>query len=152
MNSSRQPPWTSPEDESRTRPAASVDENWTQHEHVAASLQSQARGLLDLTGSPEIAKHAIDNVAQVDTSAPIPDSAELTAFASGWGFTSAAEFQQTSTILSSNAGRTWRVTKVGPDAWILWNNVDLRCERTFLTREEAVKGFFLDEASTGKAD
>jgi hypothetical protein len=36
---------------------------WHEHEHTVPSVQSQAEQLLETAGSPELAKHAIDVVA-----------------------------------------------------------------------------------------
>lgn len=37
--------------------------DWNEHEHTVPSVQIQAEKLLETAGSPEIAKHAIDVVA-----------------------------------------------------------------------------------------
>lgn len=37
---------------------------WHEHEHTAPAVQIQAEQLLNMAGSPELAKHAIDVVSQ----------------------------------------------------------------------------------------
>ena len=55
-------PEFTPKDESAEDGAAHCAE-WHEHEHTGGAVQSQAEQLLDTAGSPELAKHAIDVVA-----------------------------------------------------------------------------------------
>ncbi len=43
---------------------------WNEHEHVAEQVQLQAQKLVDLTGSPELAKYAIGVVEQSQSDSP----------------------------------------------------------------------------------
>lgn len=57
-------PEFTPEDEGDSADdAASKCAEWHEHEHTVPSVQSQAEQLLETAGSPELAKHAIDVVA-----------------------------------------------------------------------------------------
>lgn len=44
--------------------------DWNEHEHVAEQVQFQAQKLVDLTGSPELAKYAIGVVEQGQSTSP----------------------------------------------------------------------------------
>ncbi|MDB5348222.1 MAG: hypothetical protein JWP89_6599 [Schlesneria sp.] len=55
-------PEFTPEGESAEDGASQCAE-WHEHEHTVPSVQSQAEQLLETAGSPELAKHAIDVVA-----------------------------------------------------------------------------------------
>lgn len=51
------------EHEEEARAAAVHCAEWHEHEHTVPSVQIQAEQLLQTAGSPELAKHAIDVVA-----------------------------------------------------------------------------------------
>ena len=55
------PAFTPEGDSTEERAGNSAD--WNEHEHTVPSVQIQAEKLLETAGSPEIAKHAIDVVA-----------------------------------------------------------------------------------------
>lgn len=50
-------------DEVEAEENAGHSAEWHEHEHTVPSVQSQAEQLLETAGSPELAKHAIDVVA-----------------------------------------------------------------------------------------
>jgi hypothetical protein len=62
-------PLPSPDAEQATQSA-----DWSEHEHVSEQSQVAAQTLMDVTGSPEHAKHAIDVVEQSQSAAPGDES------------------------------------------------------------------------------
>jgi hypothetical protein len=106
---------------------------WTRHEHVAPAVANQARHLVEQSGSPELAKQAIDAASQ-----PPPAAAsDKDAFARRHGFMSYLEMFEASTVIHPADGKNWCVTALPAGKWALWNEQDLRIHSIHLSFDEA---------------
>jgi len=114
--------------------ASEKSEAWTEHEHVAAPIQTHAQKLIHTAGSPGLAKQAID-AAQKHPPARASAQDE---FARRWGFRSYLELFESSTTVRTAAGKNWRVTAIPGGGWIAWNETDLYSDTTYATRDEAM--------------
>lgn len=93
---------------------------WRDHEHVAEHAQAEAQRLLESTGTPELAKHAIDVAGERQEYTARDD------FARRAGFASFQELLAASAPVTAANGQTWYATPVPNHKWIAWNEVDLR--------------------------
>ena len=91
-------------------------EAWTQHEHVAPPVQSQAQQLLKEAGSPDLARHALDEAARAQERGP----SYLDGLAERWGFPSRHELLAASISIPSAQGELWWLTPVEDQGWIAW--------------------------------
>ena len=121
---------TNPADAAPQAEAARSDQ-WPAHEHVASPVQIQAQKLLKEAGSPELAKHAVDEATQPATGSPQDE------FARNLGFASYLSLFEDSKRLAAGQGKQWFVTAIRNGQWILWNDKDLALFGTFDSREEA---------------
>jgi hypothetical protein len=113
---------------------AEKSDAWTQHEHVAQPLQSHAQQLIDKAGSPGLARQAIAAAEQH----PPARASSQDEFARRWGFRSYLELFETSTHAGTASGKSWRITAIPAGGWIAWNETDLRADRIYATREDAL--------------
>jgi hypothetical protein len=109
-------------------------QHWSAHEHTAPSVQNEAQKLVHHAGSPELAKHAVDEAAQ--SAASVSGSAH-DQFARQWGFPSYLALFEASDPIASAGGKQWCVTAVAENGWILWNDDDLVAAGPYPTREAA---------------
>jgi hypothetical protein len=107
---------------------------WREHEHVNERAQSEAERLLESTGTPELAKHAID-VAQERKEFQPGAGDEL---AQRVGFDSYAALLDASTSIDTSH-RTWYVVPTADGDWVAWNETDFQEHRWDL-QEAAVQG------------
>lgn len=108
--------------------------DWTQHEHVSPTLQNEAQQLIRHSGSPEIARQAIEAAAD---KAPALAASSKDAFARAHGFTSYLELFESSSVVRSVDGKNWCVTALPRQRWMLWNEQDLKVHSTHGSLEEA---------------
>ncbi|MEX2173679.1 MAG: hypothetical protein WD872_04910 [Pirellulaceae bacterium] len=113
-----------------TRPP---DEKWSEHEHLSAPVQAQARKLIDEAGSPDLAKQALESAADDQ---PLGNSRQ-DAFARQSGFPSYLALFEASTPMASEAGKNWHITALPKKEWMVWNDRELKAEGTFRTLDEA---------------
>jgi hypothetical protein len=105
---------------------------WTNHEHVAPAVQTQAQKLVESAGSPGLAKQAIDATSSGrDQLASRKDN-----FARHWGFQSYLDLFEASTLIRTAAGQNWRLSAVS-GGWIVWNEADLRADTVHATKGAA---------------
>jgi hypothetical protein len=97
-------------------------------------VRIQAQQLVQETGSSELAKHAIDEVAHHFE--PILDQA---GFARQFGFESYLAMFESSTPLTSDDGRHWLVATTTGGEWIAWNENELGVHHRFHSLEEAAR-------------
>ena len=95
---------------------------WNEHEHLAPALQMEAEKLISQAGSAEMAKRAIDAIA--DTWVEDPKTRH-DKFAREWGFASYLSMLQCSMSISAAREKNWCVTAVKDGRWIMWNDEDL---------------------------
>lgn len=107
---------------------------WTDHEHVAAPVELEARKLLSAAGTPEVAKQALD--AAMESLANEESKTEDLALA--LGFMSYRSLVEASTKGAKIAGYQWFVTAIRQDEWVLWNDRDLEILGVFETKAEAL--------------
>ncbi len=105
---------------------------WRDHEHVAEQAQAEADRLLESTGTPELAKHAIDVASERKDFTARDD------FARRVGFASYQELLAASAPLVNSNGQTWYTTWTVNNKWIAWNEVELRDDR-WDSREGAIR-------------
>jgi hypothetical protein len=110
--------------------SADISGEWTQHEHVADSAKIEAQKLVDTTGSPELAKQAIDAAV----SAAPKDKDEL---ALRLGFVSYLDLFEASMLVRSASGESYYVTCDHGGRWLVWSERILDSGKRFATREDA---------------
>jgi len=109
---------------------------WNTHEHQSERARMQAEELVRETGSSELAKHVIDEVAY-----HAEPAADQTAFARQFGFESYLAMFEASTPMTSYDGRHWLITTTANGQWIAWNATDLEAVQRFQSLEEASRLF-----------
>lgn len=107
---------------------------WQQHEHISQEAQAAADRLLNAVGTAELAKHAVDVVAEgsMAGSTPHHDLATRVGFASYLDLASASK--SVAGIHHSQEG--WHITPLQSGRWIVWNDSELR-EQQFDNRTAA---------------
>jgi hypothetical protein len=119
------------------REGALPTETWSQHEHIAPPVQSQAQQLLNKAGSPELARHALDEAAREQARSP----SFIDSLADQWGYASRHELLGASISVASQ-GELWWLTPVSEKGWVAWTERDQRMSdilpsikraRTFVT-------------------
>jgi hypothetical protein len=111
---------------------------WSAHEHVSPVIQSQAQELIDATGSPELAKQALEAAqSEAERSAGDRLISEQDSFAKRWGFQSYLDLFEASSLVRSAAGKNWRLNVVA-GGWIVWNETDLAASKVFATKQDAL--------------
>lgn len=111
--------------------------DWQQHEHVSVPTQAQAQKLLDEAGSPEIAKHAVDEAAKERSEGPTREEERKKEIVRESGFASWEMVKALSTILVASDGLTWWITPHRQTGWMLWNQHDAQAPKLFASLEEA---------------
>ena len=106
--------------------------DWQDHKHVTPPMKAQAERLLPEAGTPELAKHAVDSLAE-----PQPAAADKDEFARRLGFASYLDLFEASTRATSDGGRNWFITALRGGSWIAWNDADLIASDTFPSAAEA---------------
>ena len=106
----------------------------------------QAQVLIREAGSPELAKTAVDEAAELEGQ---PDFRE-DMFARRFGFTSRHELLAASTPLTAADGTAWWTTAINGNRWIVWNQEEMAAEPTYATVEEARNSVYPAIAKTGK--
>ncbi|MBL8828880.1 MAG: hypothetical protein JNM18_18010 [Planctomycetaceae bacterium] len=102
-------------------PADEAGKQWTDHEHQADRARLQAQKLVEETGSPELAKHAIDGATkQPEQPAASADESEAAQFARRLGFASYAALEAMSTPVLSDNGQLRMVGAMPSGKWIIW--------------------------------
>jgi hypothetical protein len=116
-------------------PAAEPNQtaDWSQHEHTAPPVQSQAQRLLAEAGSPELAKHALDVAADQQHNDPIfvDDLAER------WGYRSRHDLLAASISVATSRGQMWWLTPVEGRGWAAWTEHDAQMSDLLPTLEHA---------------
>ena len=95
-------------------------EAWSQHEHIAPPVQSQAQQLLNEAGSPELARQALEEAARAQERGP----SYLGGLAERWGFSSRHELLAASISIPSSQGELWWLTPIASQGWIAWTERD----------------------------
>jgi hypothetical protein len=107
---------------------------WTIHEQHADQTWQEAQRLLDIAGSIDRAKAALDEAAEPGGGRRMsPDT-----FAKQLGFASYLDLFEASTPISSADGKAWCLTRLAGDEWIVWNDRDLAIAGRFATQDEAL--------------
>jgi hypothetical protein len=125
-------------------------ERWSNHEHVTPAIQSEAQKLVDRAGTPELAKHAVDEAVQTAASAELGSAHDQ--FARQWGFPSYLAMFEASDPIVSAGGKQWCVTALAEDRWILWNDDDLVAAGPYPTREAAEREALASERDAAESD
>ena len=100
---------------------------------LSKGVEQDAQRLIHQTGSPSLAKQAVDQAAKRET---IPDFRQ-DLFAQRWGFNSRRELLTASHPVNGARGQSWWTTAVGTQRWIAWSDDDLSAEDTFPTEGAA---------------
>jgi len=130
--------------------SAKSAERWPSHEHITPAIQNEAQKLVDRAGTPELAKHAVDEAVQSAAAAGLGSAHDQ--FARQWGFPSyLAMFEASDPILSAG-GKQWCVTALAEDRWILWNDDDLVAAGPYPTREAAEREALASERDVADSD
>lgn len=127
-------------------------ENWGHHEHVADLTHAQAQQLIESTGSVELAKHAVDVVADEvaekakevlveaakSSEVESPPEAQST-LARSLGFSSYLDLFESSKPAGRVADRNWLVTAEASGNWAIWNDVDYQVAGRFKSQRAAMR-------------
>jgi hypothetical protein len=124
-------------------------DEWSRHEHVTPAVSTQAQKLIEAAGSPGLARHAVDavvseaanpRVAPADSTpaGPLTAASPQDALARQWGFRSYLEMFETSTLVRSAVGTSWRLIAVRDRGWIVWNEAEFAACGPFPTKNAAV--------------
>jgi hypothetical protein len=119
---------------SRTKTIPPPHQAWTEHEHVAPPVELEARKLLSAAGTPEVAKQALEAVAESRTH----ENHKTEDLALALGFRSYRALLEGSTKGANIAGYQWFVTAIRGDEWVLWNDRDLEILGVFETQADAL--------------
>ena len=120
-----------------TQPAA---DQWREHEHQTPAADAQAKQLLQETGSPELAKHAVDQAhAQAKTPTPPASAAEQDAAARQFGYESFDALVKDSTPFPVEHGRTLMVCELKDGRWIRFDRENWPKHELFQSRDEAIR-------------
>lgn len=103
-----------------------------QPQHVSDSVELQAQKLIEQTGTPELAKQAIEAAQQPDL--PPVSKDEL---ATRLGYTSFLELFEASTPVAARDGTTWYLTPGVQGNWLVWSDADFTLGPTFPSKSEA---------------
>lgn len=113
------------------------DVAWRDHEHVAETAQLPAQQLLAATGSPDLAKQAID-VAHERQEGAATD--EETSLAKAAGYDSVDSLRHTATAISDRADSTWWIAPTQSQMeWIAWRSESPGEYHRFASRESALR-------------
>jgi hypothetical protein len=131
-----EPPATAQE-RSADRPPA---EQWREHEHQSPATDLRAKQLLEETGSPELAKRAVEQ-ADVPADAPVlpPDAADQDAAAREFGYESFAALVKDAVSFPVDRGRGLMVCELKDGRWIRFDQESWPRHEIFRSREEAMK-------------
>lgn len=114
-----------------------AEKQWTDHEHQAGRAHIQAQKLIEETGSPELAKHAIDGTTDHHHSEPAEDDGgERTEFAQRLGFDSYRALEAMSTPVLSENGQLRMVGSLPGGKWIIWKRGSWNWHQEFDTWQQ----------------
>ena len=113
-----------------TAPEQSAE--WSEREQLSAPIEMQAQKLLREAGSPERAKHAVDQAANLAA----PESEARERLARQLSFSSHRELAAVSTPLVIPGRDRWWVVQRGQH-WKAWNAAGVLLEQDFPSIEEA---------------
>lgn len=117
---------------------------WAQHENISEAAQKAATELLEETGSPELAKHAIDQAARRVANEPNGQrqQANRDHFARELGFRTYDDLVSASPAINADDKHRWHVTQVTRDQqqfWTAWNEQELATRGQFASEQEAAE-------------
>jgi hypothetical protein len=118
--------------------AEPAQRQWIMHEQHADQTRQEAQRLLDVAGSVERAKAALEDAAEPAEAA---EQISPDAFAKQLGFASYLDLFEASTPISSADGKAWCLTRLAGDEWIVWNDRDLAIAGRFATQDDALNHF-----------
>jgi hypothetical protein len=122
------------------RPEPPATEQWREHEHQAPAADLRAAQLLQETGSPELAKHAVDQAeAPADEPIHAPDVAEQDAAAREFGYDSFAALVKDAVSFPVDRGPGLMVCELIDGRWIRFDRESWPKHEIFRSREEAMK-------------
>jgi hypothetical protein len=124
-------------------PSAAHESEWLRHEHVSETAAAPAQELVERAGSPELAKQAIDAVAErasnntTNENVTIEDISPRQRLAHELGFASHEQLVAASPKLSSQQNAAWFATPYRRE-WVVWNDREFTVRDRFASREEAL--------------
>jgi len=133
----------------RTSSEPHSDVKWKNHEQTADTGITQAQQLVQETGSPELAKQAIDAVAE--SSSLEQETDQQTALAKSLGYRCYSDLLEASEKVRSNDGLQWHLTSLDGGTWAAWNDVQLHLDRHYNCRNEALANVPHDAEFSGSS-
>ena len=122
------------------RPEPPAAEQWREHEHQAPAADLRAAQLLQETGSPELAKHAVDQAqAPADEPTRAPDVAEQDAAARQFDFESFDALVKDAFAFPVDRGPGLMICELKDGRWIRFDRESWPKHEIFRSREEAMK-------------
>jgi hypothetical protein len=107
---------------------------WSDHEQVTPAAQLQAQKLLDQAGSPELARHAVNQAARAAEHAD-----REAALARECGYETYLDLFEASTPASTSDGQSRFVTAVEEKRWAVWDPNALKVVGWYDSLEEAME-------------
>jgi hypothetical protein len=118
------------------KPGRSPSSNqWDTHEHVASPVEIEAKKLLEAAGNREIAKHALDVVADANSA----EAENRDAFAQTLGFRNYRSLVESSIPVRLVSDRQWYVTAMHGNELALWNDRDIEVLGIFESQADAAR-------------
>ncbi len=120
---------------------------------VPAAAVAHAERLVEELGSVDLAKQAVDLAKQAveavaSQAEPRATDVEIDR---ALGYESYQALMEASSPLESSDGRKWFITHLPDDSWVAWNEVEHKCDRHYVTAEEARASVPLDTGFTGSS-
>ena len=121
---------------SRVRRNDEVDrspaEAWTLHEHIADAISNEAQKLVNMAGSVELAKEALESTVE-----PLSTS-QKQELAKQLGYESFDDLLAASNVMTLSDGSTWCLTADRSGAWLVWNVYAVDIAQRFDSKDEAL--------------
>ncbi len=106
---------------------------------VPEAARAHAERLVEELGSVELAKHAVDLAKQAVEAVAGQGGTTCgeAALHQTFGFATHQDLLAASSPLESNDGQKWFITQLADDSWVAWNEIDRKCDRHYVTADEA---------------
>ena len=112
---------------------AKTARTWSTHEHLADSVSLEAQRLVNMAGSVELAKQAVDAAVEATP------GGEHGPLADELGYPSSAEMLKATITVVAADGCQWRVTLDRRGRWVAWSERHAGVRRYYPAKDDAVE-------------
>ena len=113
-----------------------------EHGHIAAIVNKEARHLIQLAGSPELAKRAIDVISESEERMRSAMNEEL---AKDLGYLSVSQMMKQTEVISLPNGSHVHLTTDSDGFWVAWSDKPYYDFQRFESRKQALSSLREDE-------